>query len=84
MAPSNSPDLWPHRTPLPHFGLRTSDFGLWTYLDHDATTPILPWPRRGFFILHSSFSEEWGNPSSACKFESKLKGVVSNEVIRTG
>ena len=50
------------------------------YLDHNATTPVLPRPPRGFFILHSSFilhpSEEWGNPSSAYKFGSKLKGVI--------
>jgi len=32
------------------------------YLDHNATTPVLPEPRRGFYIRPSSFSEEWGNP----------------------
>ena len=50
-------------------------------LHHNAATPVLPEPRRGFlrssfFLHHSSFSEEWGNPSSACKFGSKLKGVI--------
>jgi len=54
------------------------------YFDHNATTPVLPRPRRGFFILHSSFSEEWGNPSSAYKFGSKLKGVVGSKLLRTG
>jgi hypothetical protein len=24
-------------------------------LDHNATTPVLPGPRMGFFIHHSSF-----------------------------
>ena len=52
MALSNSPDLRPHLTPLPDFGLRTSDFGLWTYLDHNATTPVLPEVPQ--VILHSS------------------------------
>ncbi len=36
------------------------------HLDHNS----------GFFIHHSYFSEEWGNPSSAYEFGSKLKGVV--------
>jgi len=25
------------------------------YLDHNATTPVLPGSRKKFFILHSSF-----------------------------
>jgi cysteine sulfinate desulfinase/cysteine desulfurase-like protein len=29
-----------------------------------------------FYIRPSSFSEEWGDPSSACKFGAKLKGVI--------
>jgi hypothetical protein len=57
--------------------------GLMIYLDHNATTPILPEARRG--ILHpSSFYTEWGNPSSAYRFGSKLKGVIESESIRRG
>jgi hypothetical protein len=49
--------------------------GLMIYLDHNATTPVLPGD-SSFFILTSAFPEEWGNPSSAYKFGSKLKGVI--------
>jgi len=48
--------------------------GRMIYLDRNATTPVLPRdPARdsSFISHHSSFSEEWGNPSSACKFGSK-------------
>jgi cysteine sulfinate desulfinase/cysteine desulfurase-like protein len=45
------------------------------YLDHNATTPD-----SSFFLLHSSFPGVWGNPSSAYKFWSKLKGVI--ETVR--
>jgi cysteine desulfurase len=44
-------------------------------LDHNATTPVPPGD-SSFFILPSAFPAEWGNPSSACKFGSKLKGVI--------
>ena len=43
------------------------------YLDHNATTPILP------EVLEATMpylTTEWGNPSSAYKFGSKLKSVV--------
>ncbi len=43
------------------------------YLDHDATTPVLP---EVFEAMRPYFCEEWGNPSSAYKFGSKLKGVI--------
>jgi cysteine sulfinate desulfinase/cysteine desulfurase-like protein len=33
-----------------------------------------------FYIRPSSFSEEWGNPSSAYKFGAELKGVI--ETVR--
>ena len=43
------------------------------YLDHNATTPVLP---EVFEAMRPYFCEEWGNPSSAYKFGSKLKGVL--------
>jgi cysteine desulfurase len=43
------------------------------YLDHNATTPVLP---EVFEAMRPYFCEEWGNPSSAYKFGSKLKGVM--------
>jgi cysteine desulfurase len=39
------------------------------YLDHNATTPVLP---EVFEAMRPYFCEEWGNPSSAYKFGSKL------------
>ena len=43
------------------------------YLDHNATTPVLP---EVFEAMRPYFCEQWGNPSSAYKFGSKLKGVI--------
>ena len=43
------------------------------YLDHNATTPVLP---EVFEAMRPRFCEEWGNPSSAYKFGPKLKGVI--------
>jgi len=43
------------------------------YLDHNATTPVLP---EVFEAMRPYFCEEWGNPSSTYKFGSKLKRVV--------
>jgi cysteine desulfurase len=51
------------------------------YLDHNATTQVLP---EVFEAMRPYFCEEWGNPSSAYKFGSKLKGVIESEVIGTG
>ena len=51
------------------------------YLDHNATTPVLP---EVFEAMRPYSCEEWGNPSSAHKFGSKLEGVGQNEGIRTG
>ena len=55
------------------------------YLDHNATTPVLPGPAgdSSFIIHHSSFSEEWGNPSRAFKFGSKLRGVIEAACARS-
>jgi cysteine desulfurase len=44
------------------------------YLDHNATTPVLP---EVFEAMRPYFCEEWGNPSSAYKFGSRLKGVLA-------
>ena len=43
------------------------------YLDHNATTPILP---EVLDAMMPYLTTEWGNPSSAYKFGSKLKSVV--------
>jgi cysteine desulfurase len=43
------------------------------YLDHNATTPLLP---EVFEAMRPYFCEEWGNPSSGYRFGSKLKSVV--------
>src|SRR5258708_23454146 len=43
------------------------------YLDHNATTPILP---EVFEAMRPYFTEQWGNPSSAYKFGAKLKSVI--------
>jgi hypothetical protein len=64
VVPSNLAGLQPSPPHSP-----TLDFRLWTYLDHNTTTPVLP--EFGRAILHSPFSfhpssfyDEWGNPSS--------------------
>jgi cysteine desulfurase len=43
------------------------------YLDHNATPPILP---EVLDAMMPYLTTEWGNPSSAYKFGSKLKSVV--------
>ena len=43
------------------------------YLDHNATTPALP---EVMDAMMPYFISEWGNPSSAYKFGSKLKSVI--------
>ena len=43
------------------------------YLDHNATTPVLP---EVFEAMRPYFCEEWGNPSSAYRLGSKIKGVI--------
>jgi len=42
------------------------------YLDHNATTPVLP---EVFEAMRPYFCQEWRNPSSAYKAGSKLKGT---------
>lgn len=43
------------------------------YLDHNATTPVLP---EVLEVMMPYFTSEWGNPSSTYKFGSKLKVVI--------
>lgn len=43
------------------------------YLDHNATTPVLP---EVLETMMPYFTTEWGNPSSSYKFGSKLKTVI--------
>jgi len=43
------------------------------YLDHNATTPILP---EVLEAMMPYLTTEWGNPSSAYKFGSKVKSVI--------
>jgi cysteine desulfurase len=43
------------------------------YLDHNATTPILP---EVLEAMMPYLTTEWGNPSSAYKFGAKLKAVI--------
>lgn len=43
------------------------------YLDHNATTPVLP---EVFSAMTPYFTERWGNPSSSYRFGSELKGVI--------
>jgi cysteine desulfurase len=43
------------------------------YLDHNATTPVLPEVREAMLPY---LSDEWGNPSSSYRFGSKLKSVM--------
>ena len=44
------------------------------YLDHNATTPILP---EVLEAMMPYLTTEWGNPSSAYKFGSKLKPAIA-------
>ncbi len=44
------------------------------YLDHNATTPILP---EVLEAMMPYLTTEWGNPSSAYKFGAKLKSVIA-------
>jgi cysteine desulfurase len=47
--------------------------GVVIYLDHNATTPILP---EVLEAMMPYLTTEWGNPSSAYKFGAKLKSVI--------
>ncbi len=43
------------------------------YLDHNATTPVLP---AVFEAMKPYLTEKWGNPSSAYRFGAELKGII--------
>ncbi len=43
------------------------------YLDHNATTPVLP---EVLQAMMPYLTTEWGNPSSAYKFGAKAKSVI--------
>ena len=43
------------------------------YLDHNATTPILP---EVLEAMMPYLTTEWGNPSTAYKFGAKVKSVI--------
>jgi cysteine desulfurase len=45
------------------------------YFDHNATTPVLP---ESFEAMRPYFCDEWGNPSSAYRFGSKLKTLIAS------
>lgn len=49
------------------------------YLDHNATTPILP---EVLEAMMPYLTSEWGNPSSSYKFGSKLKSVIETARVR--
>jgi len=48
--------------------------GFVIYLDHNATTPILP---EVLDAMMPYLTTEWGNPSSSYKFGAKLKSVIA-------
>ncbi|HAV63659.1 MAG TPA: cysteine desulfurase NifS, partial [Verrucomicrobiales bacterium] len=43
------------------------------YLDHNATTPVLP---EVLEAMQPFLGERWGNPSSSYRFGAELKGVI--------
>ncbi len=45
------------------------------YLDHNATTPVLPEVREAMLPF---LGDEWGNPSSSYRFGAKLKSVIES------
>lgn len=45
------------------------------YLDHNATTPVLPEVREAML---SYLGDEWGNPSSSYRFGSHLKSTIED------
>jgi cysteine desulfurase len=48
--------------------------GFVIYLDHNATTPILP---EVLEAMMPYLTTEWGNPSSAYKFGAKLRSIIA-------
>jgi cysteine desulfurase len=56
-----------------YFSFPAKFVGLMIYFDHNATTPVLP---EVFEAMRPYFCDEWGNPSSAYRFGSKLKTLI--------
>jgi len=56
-----------------HFWWAVARMNFVIYLDHNATTPILP---EVLEAMMPYLTTEWGNPSSAYKFGAKLKSVI--------
>ena len=48
------------------------------YLDHNATTPILP---KVLEAMMPYLTTEWGNPSSSYRFDSKLKNEAGTVAV---
>lgn len=70
--------MWPRRTgfPILHFSVADvyhSSHCTMIYLDHNATTPVAP---EVLEAMMPYLTSEWGNPSSAYKFGSKLKAAI--------
>ena len=51
------------------------------YLDHNATTPVLP---EVLEAMMPFFREEWGNPSSSYRFGSRLKKAIETAREQVG
>jgi cysteine desulfurase len=49
------------------------------YLDHNATTPVLP---EVLEAMMPYLTTEWGNPSSAYKFGAKVKPVIETARVQ--
>ena len=49
------------------------------YLDHNATTPVLP---EVFEAMKPYFTDRWGNPSSSYRFGSELRGAIETARIQ--
>jgi cysteine sulfinate desulfinase/cysteine desulfurase-like protein len=50
-----------------------------TYLDYNATTPVLPAVREAMWPF---VSEEWGNPSSLYRFGGRAKTAIDGARAR--
>ena len=51
------------------------------YLDHNATTSVLP---EVLQAMMPYLTTEWGNPSSAYKFGSKVKSIIETARAQVG
>lgn len=67
-----------HRAAFVACAVSCRQYGRVIYLDHNATTPVLP---EVIEAMMPFFTERWGNPSSSYRFGSELKSVI--ETART-